>query len=273
MRRFSALLAGTTVLAVSYQFTCKSESPRAQGGFKSRAQHLEEVRIDHEYDVVVIGGGCNGAGVLLDASTRGLRTLMIEKEDFSSGASSKSTKLIHGGVRYLQQVFEFSLASIASRVEKFGLVKEAIAERGMMIDSASHLTTKVPLVIPCGNLFSGLYFYVGSLMYYWIYQWYTPSTETQFKAPYLLNRQELIDIFPHLSPEYSVGVVYEDGSFNDARMCVSAILTATCGNGKTMPGSFVPGNAVNRAEFVEFIKDKQGKVKGVVFRDLLTLKE
>jgi len=65
---------------------------------------------------VVIGGGCNGVGVLLDASTRGMRTLLIEKDDFASGASSKSTKLIHGGVRYLQQVFEFSTDSISSRM-------------------------------------------------------------------------------------------------------------------------------------------------------------
>lgn len=68
------------------------------------------------YDVVVIGGGASGAGVALDASTRGLRTLVIEKEDFGSGTSSKSTKLIHGGVRYLEQVFQFSLDSISSRV-------------------------------------------------------------------------------------------------------------------------------------------------------------
>jgi glycerol-3-phosphate dehydrogenase len=76
--------------------------------------------------VVVIGGGCNGTGVLLDASTRGLRTLLIEKDDFSSGASSKSTKLLHGGVRYLQQVFELSRKSLSSRVEKYELVRESI---------------------------------------------------------------------------------------------------------------------------------------------------
>lgn len=76
---------------------------------------------------MVIGGGCNGAGVALEAATRGLRTLVIEKEDFGAGASSKSTKLIHGGVRYLQQVFDFSLDSFSSRKEKFLLVKEAIS--------------------------------------------------------------------------------------------------------------------------------------------------
>lgn len=71
---------------------------------------------DPNYDVIVIGGGCNGAGVILDASTRGFRSLLIEKDDFAAGASSKSTKLIHGGVRYLQQVFDLSWDSIPSRL-------------------------------------------------------------------------------------------------------------------------------------------------------------
>lgn len=84
--------------------------------YKKRADHLREIAGNPVYDVVVVGGGCNGAGVALDAATRGLRTLVIERDDFGSGASSKSTKLIHGGVRYLQQVFDFSLDSISSRL-------------------------------------------------------------------------------------------------------------------------------------------------------------
>jgi glycerol-3-phosphate dehydrogenase len=209
-------------------------------------------------------------GVLLDASTRGLRTLLIEKDDFASGASSKSTKLIHGGVRYLQQVFEFSLASLSSRLEKFNLVKESIVERGMMIDSASHLTNKVPFVMPCTNIFAASYYYIGSLLYYWIYRWYSAGKGTEFKGPYFVNREELKDIFPHLNPKYSTGVVYEDGSFNDARMLLYALLTATVGNGLKMPESFVPANAINRAEFLDFVKNKEGKIGGVVFKDELT---
>lgn len=128
--------------------------------------------------MVIIGGGCNGAGVLLDASTRGLKSLLIEKDDFAAGASSKSTKLIHGGVRYLQQVFEFSTASLSSRLEKFNLVKEAIVERGLMVDSASHLTCKLPFVIPSTNLFWSTYYYLGSMIYYWIYSWYSSHKGT-----------------------------------------------------------------------------------------------
>ena len=69
---------------------------------KTREQHLEEVKSADYYDLVIIGGGCNGSGVILEAASRGLKVLLIEKEDFSSGTSSKSTKMLHGGVRYLQ---------------------------------------------------------------------------------------------------------------------------------------------------------------------------
>lgn len=77
---------------------------------------MKDISENLNYDIVVIGGGANGAGVVLDAATRGFRTLLIEKDDFASGASSKSTKLIHGGVRYLQQVFDLSWDSLSSRL-------------------------------------------------------------------------------------------------------------------------------------------------------------
>ena len=124
-----------------------------------------------------------------------------------------------------------------------------------MIDSASHLTNKFPCVIPCKNIFYGLYYYAGSLIYYLIYKWYSPKTATGFLPPYFLNRQELVEAFPHINPKYSLGVVYEDGSFNDSRLLLAAILTSTSGNGIKMPESFVPANVLNKAEFIDFIKN------------------
>ena len=105
----------------------------------------------------------------------------------------------------------------------------------MMIDSAPHLTTKIPFVIPCTSIFSALYYYVGSVVYYAIYKLYSPITPTVFQMPYFLTRQELTAIFPNLNPKYDIGVVYEDGSFNDARLLLTALLTATLGNGIRMP--------------------------------------
>jgi glycerol-3-phosphate dehydrogenase len=132
MSRFKRIIAASFAGAASLGFLAMADQQQQAKPtvtpvkYKKRADHLREISANPVYDVVVVGGGCNGAGVALDAATRGLRTLVIEREDFGSGASSKSTKLIHGGVRYLQQVFDFSLDSISSRVEKFALVKEAI---------------------------------------------------------------------------------------------------------------------------------------------------
>ena len=77
-----------------------------------------------------------------------------------------------------------------------------------MIDSAPHLTTKIPFVIPCTNLLSATYYYIGSLFYYLIYAFYSPSTPTSFNMPYFMNRIELTSIFPHMNPKYTMGVVY-----------------------------------------------------------------
>ena len=88
-----------------------------------------------EFDVLVIGGGITGVGVALDAVSRGLRTALVERDDFSSGTSSKSSKLAHGGLRYLQQ-------------REFGLVYEALYERTVMLRNAPHLVRKLPFLIP-----------------------------------------------------------------------------------------------------------------------------
>lgn len=124
MSRFSkiavAFSAGVTSLGF-FLYNANNTSPSQLSSpqrvnYKKRNDHIKEIASDPNYDIIVIGGGCNGAGVLLDASTRGFRSLLIEKDDFAAGASSKSTKLIHGGVRYLQQVFDLSWDSIPSRL-------------------------------------------------------------------------------------------------------------------------------------------------------------
>src|SRR5271156_5342544 len=90
---------------------------------------------DEEFDVLVVGGGITGAGVALDAASRGLRTALIERDDFASGTSSKSSKMVHGGIRYLQQ-------------GEIGLVYEALAERQRLLENAPHLVAPLPFLIP-----------------------------------------------------------------------------------------------------------------------------
>src|SRR6516164_11814706 len=90
---------------------------------------------DEQFDVLVIGGGITGAGVALDAASRGLRTALVERDDFASGTSSKSSKLVHGGIRYLQQ-------------HEYRLVYENLAERQRLLDNAPHLVHPLPFLIP-----------------------------------------------------------------------------------------------------------------------------
>lgn len=107
----------------------------------SRCQHLKSLN-DEQFDVLVIGGGCVGVGCALDAATRGLKTALIEQSDFGSGTSCKTTKLLHGGVRYLQE------AITQCDVQKVAILMEALRERTGLLRMAPHLTKELPLLVP-----------------------------------------------------------------------------------------------------------------------------
>lgn len=97
---------------------------------------------EESFDVLIIGGGATGVGCALDAQTRGLKTALIEADDFACGTSSRSTKLIHGGVRYLQK------AVMQLDYEQYRMVKEALQERALMIENAPHLAYPLPIMLP-----------------------------------------------------------------------------------------------------------------------------
>ncbi len=114
---------------------------RPRAPLQPRSVMLESLKRD-EFDVLVIGGGATGAGCALDSVTRGLKTALVELDDFSSGTSSRSTKLIHGGVRYLQK------AIMKLDVEQYRMVKEALHERANLLDIAPHLSFPLPIMLP-----------------------------------------------------------------------------------------------------------------------------
>ena len=124
-------------------------------------------------------------------------------------------------------------------------------------------------------MFQSIYYYIGSVFYYSIYWFWSPRGTTHFNFPYLLNRSELKNIFPYVSDKYSGGVVYEDGSFNDSRMVLVSLLTATLRKEDypELPSSHVPANILNKAEFLEFVKNKEGKIEGVTFLEKETNKK
>lgn len=210
-----------------------------------------------------MGGGANGAGVLLEAASRGLKVGLVERDDFSSGASSKSTKLIHGGMRYLEQVFEFSRQSVSDRREKLQLVFEALEERSYFLENAYYNNSQLAIVIPTKGLLSALYMYTGCLMYHGLYLLnpYGERNQSPFPRPSLLNRRELTADFPLLANDYSWGVQFYDGQFDDSRMNIDLVLTAL---------QYNHTSALNYVSLQEIIKDSYGKVTGAVVLDTLT---
>src|SRR5689334_5968639 len=127
---------------------------------KNRAEALRAIE-SQTFDICVIGAGATGAGCALDAQLRGLRTVLIDRGDFASGSSSASTKLAHGGVRYLQQAFtQFDLGQLK-------VVRQALQERIRMIENAPHLAHAREFVVPCFSRFQMLYYGIGLKLYDW----------------------------------------------------------------------------------------------------------
>ncbi|KAL3314489.1 glycerol-3-phosphate dehydrogenase, partial [Cichlidogyrus casuarinus] len=192
-------------------------------------------------DILVIGGGATGSGVALDAVTRGLTTACIEKFDFASGTSSRSTKLIHGGVRYLQKAI-FNLDK-----EQYHMVKEALQERANLLDIAPHLATPLPIMLPVYKLWQLPYYWAGIKMYDIV------SGKQILKASYMLTKTKALENFPLLRKDSLVGaLVYYDGQHDDARMCLSVALTAIRYGAK----------ALNYTECLELTKGPPHDYKG-----------
>ena len=174
----------------------------------NRKKNIEQLAETPEYDFLIIGGGASGLGIALDAANRGYKTLLLEKNDFAKGTSSRSTKLVHGGVRYLQN-------------GDISLVIEALRERGIMRKNAPHLVRDLSFVIPSYDWWNSPFYGLGLKVYDMMAgnQGLGPST--------VLNKEETINLIPNVKKDgLWGGVIYQDGQFDDARMAVSIALTA-----------------------------------------------
>ena len=182
---------------------------------RDRQAHLAAMRSGEPYDLLVIGGGATGAGVALDAASRGLRVALVERDDFGAGTSSRSTKLIHGGVRYLEKaVKQFDRS-------QFNLVRDALKERAVLLKIAPHLCHPLPLVTPLYNWLEVPYYTTGLKLYDWL------AGKANLQPSRFIDAREALQRFPMLKPDgLRGGVVYYDGQFDDARMNVALALTA-----------------------------------------------
>ena len=190
------------------------------------------------WDVLIIGGGCSGLGAAVEAASRGYRTVLIERSDFAKGTSSRSTKLVHGGVRYLEQM-------------NFTLVLDALRERGHMLRNAPHLVHNLSFVVPAYDYLSLPYYGFGLKVYELL------SGKLSFGPSKLLSRTQTLEKLPGIAQEnLRGGILYHDGQFDDARYAVSLLRTF----------EDLGGTAINYVEAVALLHEG-GRTVGIRARD------
>ncbi|QDO89113.1 glycerol-3-phosphate dehydrogenase/oxidase [Ornithinimicrobium ciconiae] len=197
-------------------------------------------------DVLVIGGGVTGAGTALDAATRGLSTVVVEAQDWASGTSSRSTKLVHGGLRYLQML-------------DFKLVHEALTERGLLLSKiAPHLVKPMSFLIPLEHRIWQRAYYGAGVTLYDVLANIMPGRRA-LPIHQHATRKGLQEQFPDLKHDTAIGAVkYWDATVDDARLVATLIRTATTYGAK----------AATRTQVVKLTKDERGRINGAVLRDL-----
>ncbi|MBZ4211490.1 MAG: glycerol-3-phosphate dehydrogenase/oxidase [Rhodoferax sp.] len=206
-----------------------------------REQLIARLAQAQHYDIAIVGGGASGLGVALDAAARGFRVVLVESHDFAKGTSSRATKLVHGGVRYLAQ------GNIA-------LVREALRERTILLNNAPHLAQPLPFVMPSYKWWEAPFYGVGLKMYDAL------AGKAGLGATEFLRRDETLDLLPMAQPQgLKGGVKYWDGQFNDARLALALARSAAA------QGALL----VNYMPASDLFYD-EAKVAGLVCHDALT---
>jgi len=213
----------------------------------------------HEpWDILVIGGGATGLGAALDATTRKYRTLLLEKYDFAKGTSSKSTKLVHGGLRYLAQ-------------GNYSLVHEALVERDLLLKNAPHLVNNQAFIIPFYSWSGGYYLNFGLKIYDLL------SGKLKLMRSRILKREEVTNQIPGLKTEHlKGGILYFDGQFDDAKLaiCLARGIVSQGGtvvNYFPVTGLLKNNNKVIGVRAVDSETGKEYEIKAII--DILKLKE
>lgn len=209
-----------------------------------RDEMLNRLNETVEWDIIIVGGGATGLGAALDAASRGYKTLLLERFDFAKGTSSRATKLVHGGVRYLAQ-------------GNIKLVMEALRERGLLLKNAPHLTRIQPFVLPSYSWWQKIFYGAGLKIYDFM------SGKLSIGKTRLLSKSTTGKSLPALQQQsLSGGILYYDGQFDDARLALNLAQTAI------EHGAVV----LNYMEVVDLLKEK-AIVNGVVAEDVLTGRE
>jgi len=208
----------------------------------SREKIIERITNNSEtWDFIIIGGGATGVGAAIDASARGYRTLLVEQNDFGKGTSSRSTKLIHGGVRYLKQ-------------GNISLVLEALKERGLLYRNAPHLVQNIAFVVPTYDWWEGTFYGVGLKLYDVL------AGKYGFGKSEALSVDETLERIPTLeSKGLRGGVIYYDGQFDDSRLLINMVQTA----------GELGADIINYMQVTSLLKNDE-MISGIVAKDIET---
>ena len=210
----------------------------------NRIEMIQQLESTEEWDICIIGGGATGLGTALDASTREFKTILFEQHDFAKGTSSRSTKLVHGGVRYLQQ-------------GNVKLVMEALRERGLLLKNAPHLVKNQKIIVPNYKWWEGPFYGVGLKIYDWM------AGKLGFGPSEFLSKEETLKLAPALDPkDLRGGIIYHDGQFDDARLAINIAQTAAENNAVVL--NYFPVTGLLKAT---------GKICGVKVIDIFSGKE
>ncbi|SHJ29173.1 glycerol-3-phosphate dehydrogenase [Malonomonas rubra DSM 5091] len=214
----------------------------------TRDQILTALKQDHLFDLLIIGAGATGCGIAVDAAARGFKVALLDKQDIAEGTSSRSTKLVHGGVRYLEKAVKH-----LDR-EQYDLVREGLHERGILLKNAPHLSNKIIFITPLYKWLDVPMVFAGLKLYDFL------SGKMRLGSSRLLSRKETLERFPAIKAQgLKASILYYDGQFNDARMAVSLARTAE------QQGAIIG----NHIEVVDLLKEN-GKVCGVKAKDTIS---
>ena len=209
----------------------------------NRVKYLQQLQNEELlWDIIVIGGGATGLGIALDATARGYKTLLLEQADYAKGTSSRSTKLVHGGVRYLAQ-------------GDIKLVREASIERGLLYQNAPHLVKNQTFIVPVYTLFDKLKYLIGLKLYDKI------AGKLRLGPSILISKKETLQKMPGIRAKgLQGGIVYHDGQFDDSRLALN-LAQSILENG---------GDAINYIKVTGLLKNQLGKINGVKAADIET---
>jgi glycerol-3-phosphate dehydrogenase len=214
---------------------------------KSRTEELKSI-VGQQFDLCVIGGGATGAACALDAQLRGIRTVLVEAGDFAGATSSAATKIIHGGVRYLEEAIK------GADLQEYHVLVRALHERVRMLENAPHLTRVLQFLVPSYRWVDVAYLDIGLKIYDWL------AGPGRISPSKFLSLEEILKRMPGLNQKGLVGgVAYSDGQFDDARYNMMLVQSFTVAG----------GNALNHARVTDFRRDANRKLSGVVVNDQL----